>query len=212
MDDYAAEPDGPADPYGLARILAGPAWEVAPRLLGCELIRDIRTDGGVKTIRAWIVETEAYDQSDAASHSHKGRTPRTDVMFGPPGFLYVYFTYGMHYCCNVVTGPPGHGSAVLIRAAEPLEGQDVMLANRQAGRTTRLFAHDITNGPAKLCQAFGIDRTMNGHDLRQPPLRLLVRPPVPPAAIVQTARIGISRAKDVPWRFYICDNSYVSGL
>ena len=126
---------------------------------------------------------------------------------GPPGFLYVYFTYGMHYCCNVVTGAVGHGSAVLIRALEPVEGQDVMSSNRHG-----LGGEQVANGPAKLCQALRIDRAWNGHDLRQPPLQLLIQPPLPKTEVVQTTRIGISRAKDVPWRFYIRGNPYVSRL
>lgn len=174
---------------------------VAPALLGSLLIRDV---DGQKLIGR-IVETEAYDQTDAASHSYKGRTPRTDVMFGPPGHLYVYFTYGMHYCCNIVTGPVGTGSAVLIRAVEPLEGLDIMEDNRK-GRSGR----ELTNGPAKLCQAYGIDKTWNGHDLRKPPLQLILGEPLPTETIVQTTRIGITRAKDVPWRFYVKDNPYVS--
>src|SRR4051812_36867857 len=110
----------------LTDVLLSPANEVAPRLLGSYLVREVN---GQKLVGK-IVETEAYDQSDVASHSYRGETPRTKVMFGPPGHLYVYFTYGMHYCCNVVTGPPGHGSAVLIRALQPLEGEEVMSQNR----------------------------------------------------------------------------------
>lgn len=179
-----------------------PAWEVAPRLLGAAFVHELE-DG--TRLAGRIVETEAYDQSDTASHSYKGRTPRTDVMFGPSGHLYVYFTYGMHYCCNVVTGGEGHGSAVLIRAVEPLEGIDTMAENR-GGRPL----HELTNGPAKVCQAFSINRSMNGHDLHLPPLRLQLSRAVPQENIVQTTRIGISTAKDVPWRFYIKDNPYVS--
>lgn len=171
--------------------LARPSVEVAPRLLGCILQREI--NGQILAGR--IVETEAYDQTDAASHSYKGKTPRTDVMFGPAGHLYVYFTYGMHYCCNVVTGQPGEGSAVLIRALEPLEGQALP-------RTT--------NGPAKLCQALGIDKSLNGHDLSQPPLELILRPPLKTEDIVQTTRVGITKAKDAPLRFYIKGNPHVS--
>lgn len=182
--------------------LSGPAEKVAPRLLGSHLILALRN--GEKLVSR-IVETEAYDQSDAASHSYKGRTPRTDVMFGPAGHLYVYFTYGMHYCCNVVTGPEGHGSAVLLRAVEPLEGLDTMTQNRH-GRS----GIDLTNGPAKLCQAYGIDRSWNGHDLNQDPLQLLLQEAMPPAKITQTTRIGITQAKDVRWRWYITDNPYVS--
>jgi DNA-3-methyladenine glycosylase len=182
-------------------VLHGPAETAARRLLGCRLVLDLDD----RKLIGKIVETEAYDQADAASHSYKGRTPRTDVMFGPPGRLYVYFTYGMHYCCNVVTGPEGYGSAVLIRAIEPLGGEDIMLENRR-GRG----GHDLTNGPAKLCQAYGIDKSWNGHDLGQKPLQLLPQPEMPKNQIVQTGRIGISQAKDVPWRFYIRGNPYVS--
>jgi DNA-3-methyladenine glycosylase len=152
-----------------------------------------------------IVETEAYSQEDAASHSYRGETARTKVMFGPPGRLYVYFTYGMHYCCNVVTGPAGHGSAVLIRALEPLKGQDIMADNRHG-----LAGEQLTNGPAKLCQALGIRCDFNGHDLRKQPLQLTLHPPLAQDQIVQTTRVGISQARDVPWRFYIKGNAYVS--
>lgn len=183
-------------------LLNGPAQMVAPRLLGALLVRTL--DDGTK-LTSRIVETEAYDQSDAASHSYKGRTPRTDVMFGPAGFLYVYFTYGMYFCCNVVTGLKGHGSAVLLRALEPVEGEAVMSANR-GGKS----GIEVTNGPAKLCAAYGIDKQLNGHDLREEPLELILQDPLPPNQIVQTTRIGISQAKDVQWRFYIKDNPYVS--
>lgn len=179
-------------------FLKRPAHEVAPLLLGCILEREI--DG--KTIRAKIVETEAYDQSDAASHSFKGKTKRTDVMFGEPGCLYVYFTYGMHYCCNVVTGEKGVGAAVLIRAVEPLEGEEFMQELRMVS------GKNLTNGPAKLCQALSIGKSLNGHNLKQSPLRLLIQKPV--KEITQTKRIGISQAKDVEWRFYISGNEYVS--
>jgi DNA-3-methyladenine glycosylase len=185
----------------LYKVLAGSSEAVAPRLLGCRLIREL--DG--QRIVCRIVETEAYDQDDVASHSCRGETPRTAVMFGPPGHLYVYFTYGMHYCCNIVTGPVGRGAAVLIRALEPLEGSEVMAANR-GGR----FGAAISNGPAKLCQALEIDKGWNGHNLQEPPLRLELRPALPATAIVQTTRIGISQAKELPWRFYIRGNSFVS--
>jgi DNA-3-methyladenine glycosylase len=165
------------------------------------LVREL--DG--QRLEGKIVETEAYHQNDAASHSYKGRTPRTDIMFGPEGFLYVYFTYGMHYCMNVVTGPQGEGSAVLIRALEPLSGEELMRERRH-----NIAGANVTNGPAKLCQALAVDKAMNGHDLRKMPLVLVVKPPVPSMAIVQTTRIGISQAKDRPWRFYIAGNPYVS--
>jgi DNA-3-methyladenine glycosylase len=182
-------------------FLEGAASEVAPRLLGCILERQL--DGRVVRVR--IVETESYDQSDAASHSYKGKTPRTDIMFGPAGHLYVYFTYGMHYCCNVVAGLEEEGAAVLIRAVEPLEGEDILSLHRNGKRGTELL-----NGPAKLCQALAIDKAMNGHDLHNTPLKLIPQPPLSKKEIVTTTRIGISQAKDKPWRFYMKDNRYVS--
>jgi len=177
------------------------AADAAKRLLGCILEREI--DGQIVRVR--IVETEGYDQTDAASHSYKGRTERTDVMFGPPGHLYVYFTYGMHYCCNIVVGNEGYGAAVLIRAVELIGDDEAVLKKRRNGRT----GIELTNGPAKLCQALGIDRRMNGHDLHKVPLRLVMQPGLTNGVIV-TTRVGISQAKDVPWRFYLKDNRYVS--
>lgn len=175
---------------------------VAPLLLGCILERYI--DGRV--IRVKIVETEAYDQTDVASHSYRGETERTRVMFGKYGHLYVYFTYGMHYCANIVTGEKGHGAGVLIRAVEPVEGIDIV--EKKRNKTGR----EATNGPAKLCQALGIDKMLNGHDLRSGELRLTPQPALQTSMITQTTRIGISEGKDVPWRFYITDNPYVSKL
>lgn len=182
-------------------ILNDSVDKVAKRLLGCELVREI--DG--KTIRVKIVETEAYDQTDAASHAYNGRTPRADVMFGPAGHLYVYFTYGMHYCCNIVAGLEGYGAGVLIRAVEPFEGETT-LEKRRGGKV----GVELTNGPAKLCQALGIDRRMNGHDLKKSPLQLVVRSATASNQIIATTRVGISKAKDVKWRSYIADNPYVS--
>jgi DNA-3-methyladenine glycosylase len=182
-------------------ILSQPSEIVAPRLLGCELEREI--DG--QTLVGRIVETEAYKKSDSASHSYHGQTPRTEVMFGPAGFLYVYFTYGMHYCCNVVTGKVGEGSAVLIRAIEPLKGERSMSLNRHGLRGIQL-----TNGPAKLCQALQINKRMNGQDLRQKPLQLIIKPALETDHVVQTTRIGITKAQDAPLRFYIKGSEYVS--
>lgn len=182
-------------------FLSGSAVDAARRLLGCIIEREV---DGVKLV-ARIVETEAYDMDDAASHSYNGETGRTKVMFGPAGYLYVYFTYGMHYCCNIVTGPVGHGSAVLIRAVEPIEGAEDM-ALRRKGRDGK----ELTNGPAKLCQALVIGKAQNGQDLREPPLQLIVKPTVPANQIAQTTRIGISQSKGTPWRFYIRGNQYVS--
>ena len=178
------------------------AASAARRLLGCEFVREL--DG--ESLRVRIVETEAYDQTDAASHSYKGKTPRTGIMFGPAAHLYVYFTSGMHYCMNVVVGEEGYGAAVLIRAVEPITGEELLVPRRR-GRT----GVELTNGPAKLCQALGVDKSMNGHDLEKPPLTLVMKAPLPESEIITTERIGISQAKDMPWRFYIRDNPYVSG-
>ena len=135
-------------------FLEGIASEIAPRLLGCVLERSF--NGATAKVR--IVETEAYDQTDIASHSYRGETERTRVMFGEPGHLYVYFTYGMHYCCNVVVGRKGYGAAVLLRAVEPLIGIKEMQVRRKNKEGV-----EITNGPAKLCQALAIDKTLNGN-------------------------------------------------
>lgn len=182
-------------------VLKTSADVAAKRLLGCVLSREI--DG--QTVRVRIVETEAYDQTDAASHSYNGPTPRVETMFGPAGHSYIYFTYGMHYCCNIVAGEAGFGAGALVRAVEPLDGMEV-LEKRRGGKS----GVEITNGPAKLCQALGIDLGMNGHDLTQPPLQLTIMPALPDEAVTVTTRIGISKAKDVLWRYYITDNPYVS--
>lgn len=181
-------------------ILEGEASVVALRLLGCELISEI--DG--ERVRVKIVETEAYDQSDAASHSYKGPTARNKIMFGKAGYLYVYFTYGMHYCANIVTGEAGHGSGVLIRAVEPLENEAVLERRRN------IAGVNLTNGPAKLTKALGINKTFNGHNLRESPLRLIVHKALPKSQIVTTTRIGITKSKELPLRFYIKSNPYVS--
>lgn len=185
----------------LSHLLNIPAEVAAPRLLGCELVREFEE----KKLVAKIVETEAYDQTDEASHSFRGNTERTSVMFGPAGFLYVYFTYGMHYCMNVVIDTPGHGAAVLIRAIEPLASVEIMSANRHG-----LAGPILTNGPAKLTQALAIDKNFNGHNLAESPLKLVIKPPLATSEIVQTTRVGISRATGKPWRFYIRDNIFVS--
>lgn len=183
---------------GLLERLSAP--EAAKRLLGCELLVML----GGREARVKIVETEAYHQTDAASHSYSGKTQRTEVMFGPAGHLYVYFTYGMHYCCNVVTGPIGDGAAVLIRAVEPIAGEPSLQANRDKSGT------ELTNGPAKLCQALAIDTRFNGHDLSRSPIRLVFKQQVPDDMIEQTTRVGVTKAIDMPWRFYIRGNAYVS--
>lgn len=177
-----------------------PAEVAARRLLGCELLREI--DG--RQVRVRIVETEAYDQADEASHTFGGRTKRNDAMFKSAGHMYVYFTYGMHHCCNVVCGQEGFGSGVLIRAVEPVEGVDIIEARRG------LSGVNVTNGPGKICQALGIDLRLSGHDLSEPPIQLIKRPALSGSIITNGPRIGISRAVHELRRFYITDNPYVS--
>ena len=180
-----------------------PSLEVAPDLLGRHLVRRL-PDGRVLTVR--IVETEAYREDDPASHSFRGRTPRTVVMFGPPGRLYVYFTYGMHFCMNVVTGPDGEGSAVLLRAAEPLSGIDEM-ARRRGLEAPGL----LCSGPARLCQAVGVDRSLNGTDLvRGGDVWLVEGTPVPPSLVGRGPRVGIRVGVERRWRFFVLDDPYVS--
>lgn len=143
-----------------------------------------------------IVEVEAYRSDEPAAHSFRGPTPRTAVMFGPAGRLYVYFSYGMHHCANVVTGADGDGQAVLLRSVVPLEGIDVM-RERRHGRK------QLADGPGKLCQAFGLDLTHTGLDLCAPDADVYVADDgtPPPDVAVTTPRVGITKAVDLPWRF-----------
>ncbi len=173
----------------------------AKDLLGCILVYD--SPEGLTS--GMIVETEAYTMEDVASHSYRGKTPRNSVMFGPAGYAYIYFTYGMHYCFNVVTGPEGSGEAVLIRALEPLEGVELMKKRRG-----KIEERELTNGPAKLVQALGITKDEHyGFNLLSGD-KLRLEPWSPPGKVVETTRVGITLAKDVPWRFYIAGNTFVS--
>ncbi|MFI7491061.1 DNA-3-methyladenine glycosylase [Micromonospora echinaurantiaca] len=197
-----AESAGLADLADLADLLAGPVLPAARGLLGCRL-----TAGGV-TVRITEVEAYAGTAGDPASHAHRGRTPRNAVMFGPAGHAYVYFTYGMHWCVNVVTGPAGEAAAVLLRAGEVVDGLAVARARRPAVRRDV----DLARGPARLCAALGIDRSAYGtHLLGDGPVRL--RPgdaPVPADAVAAGPRVGVTGAHDVPWRFWIAGDPTVS--
>ena len=185
------------------RFYKRPSTTVARALLGQVLVRATR-GGGRLTAR--IVETEAYAQDDPASHSFRGRTARNAVMFGEPGHLYVYFTYGMHFCANVVTGRPGEGSAVLLRAAEPLEGVRTM-ARRRGTADPR----SLCSGPARLCQAFGIVRGADGLDLVDGGRTWIERGrPIEDARVVVGPRIGIREGLDRAWRFRIDGDGFVS--
>jgi DNA-3-methyladenine glycosylase len=177
---------------------------VARDLLGKTLWR--RADAGPAA--GIIVETEAYDgANDPASHAWRGQTQRNAVMFGPPGYAYVYFTYGMHYCLNAVTGPVGQASAVLLRAIQPVVGLELM----RERRGTRIPDRDLARGPGRLCQALGITTADNGADLAGDALWISETAPAPALLIATTPRIGITRAAERPWRFVACDNQYISG-
>jgi DNA-3-methyladenine glycosylase len=193
-------------------LAAGPL-RVAPFLLNKVLVHGDRAGR--------IVEVEAYHGTDdPASHAYRGLTKRTEVMFGPPGFLYVYFTYGMHWCANVVCGPDGEAAAVLIRALEPLRGIEDMRESRPAARRDV----DLSNGPAKLCEALAITGVDNGTDLLAlapkhrrgaptsglTPVRLEDDGTVPPRRPGRGVRVGISVAAERPWRFWVAGNPHVS--
>jgi DNA-3-methyladenine glycosylase len=171
-------------------FFARPSEVVAPELLGLVL--------QVGDLSGRITEVEAYGGADdAASHAFRGLTARNEVMFGPAGHLYVYFTYGMHHCANVVTGrSTGDGQAVLLRAVTPLRGLDEMRARRPKARTDKQLA----DGPGKLCAAFGLDRVSNGVDLCRGPIGIW-SDGFAPAVVMVTPRIGISKEVDRPWRW-----------
>ncbi|HEY8534379.1 MAG TPA: DNA-3-methyladenine glycosylase [Micromonospora sp.] len=185
----------------LGELLAGPVVPAARGLLGCRI-----SANGV-TIR--ITEVEAYGGGgDPASHAYRGRTTRNAVMFGPAGYAYVYFTYGMHWCMNVVTGPEGEAAAVLLRAGEVIDGLATARARRPAARRDV----DLARGPGRLCAALGLNGSADGlYLLGDGPVRLAPRvEPVPPERITSGPRVGVTGARDRPWRFWIVDEPTVS--
>jgi DNA-3-methyladenine glycosylase len=186
-----------------------PAEEVAQDLLGRWLVRDL--NGERLVLR--LVEVEAYlGAPDRASHAWDGRrTPRNESLYLPGGHAYVYFIYGMHWCLNAVTGEQDIGSAVLIRAGEPVKGEERMMENR--GRTGKVRPGDLAGGPGKLCQALAIDRSLDGVLLDREPLRIAKGEPVGAEDIVAGPRIGVDYAGEAaawPLRFAIRDNPHVS--
>jgi DNA-3-methyladenine glycosylase (3mg) len=183
-----------------------PALLVAKDLLEKILVRKI----GRIIFSGKIVEVEAYGGAkDPASHAYRGKTKRNEVMFGEGGFLYVYFTYGMHFCANVVTGKRDVGEAVLIRAVEPLIGVEAIKRNR--GFTgDRRDERNLTNGPAKLCEAFDIKGKDNGTDLLGDEIFLIEGESIPKSNIGTSTRIGITRGKEKKWRFFVRGNKWVS--
>jgi DNA-3-methyladenine glycosylase len=185
-------------------LLGGDPVDVAPQLLGKLLVMGERAGR--------IVEVEAYrGETDPASHAYRGRTPRNASMFGPPGRCYVYFTYGMHHCVNVVCGAEGEARAVLVRALDPVQGLEAMRDARSMRRGAPPPDHELCRGPANLCQALGIDRRHDGGDLLAPAVptgastgpRLIDDGTPAPARIDRGPRIGVRAGTDLPWRFWV---------
>ncbi len=177
--------------------------KVAKELLGKYLV----VKKGKRLLSGKIVETEAYiGKNDPASHAYRGVTPRTKLMFGKPGYAYIYFTYGMYYCLNFVTEREGFPAAVLIRAVEPKEGIDLFIKRRN---TKKL--ENLTNGPGKVCLAFGLGKRLNGVDLCSDIIWVEDRGEKP-ERIVSASRIGIKEGEDKKWRFYISKNEFVSRI
>jgi DNA-3-methyladenine glycosylase len=176
-------------------FFARSAHEIAPELIGVTLL----VDG----VGGPIVEVEAYDQEDPASHSFRGPTPRNAVMFGPPGYAYVYRSYGIHWCLNFVCDMPGRAEAVLLRALRPEHGLAVMRRRRSMNDERALCS-----GPGKLCQALGVGREHDGLPLDAPPFELLARTETPP--VVTGPRIGITRAAELPWRYGLAGSPFLS--
>ncbi len=200
-----------------------PTLEVARDLLGKFIV--CRHRG--RRLIGRIVEAEAYREGDPASHTFRGRTKRNEVMYSKGGHLYVYFTYGMHFCANVVTRKEGIGEAALIRAVEPIKGIEVMMKNRfpthhptihqfppkadaPLAQTTHQFLFNLTNGPAKFCQAFGISREQNGTDLVGNTIYLLKGETIPESRIGRSTRIGVTNGGEKRWRFFVKGNEWVS--
>jgi DNA-3-methyladenine glycosylase len=184
---------------------------VAPALLG--LVLEHETADGL--VAVMLTEVEAYAGSiDPASHSFRGMTGRNAVMFGPPGHAYVYFTYGMHFCANVVCSPPGVATGILLRAGRVLVGEE--LARRRRGFDSAREPRDLARGPARLCQAMAINRSQDGEDLLDPSGGLRLREaanherPAQPPQIEAGPRVGVSQAADIPWRFWVAQDPTVS--
>ncbi len=202
---------------------------VARALLNCLLIYD----SPAGTFVGRITETEGYTRDDPACHAYRGETVRNATMFGPPGHAYIYLSYGIHYCFNAVTAPAGTAEAVLIRALEPLAGRELMRANRGLPDTTGQPVSDLTRvedergritegrflcgGPGKLCRAYGLDRALDGADLTTNERFWIAKPPpelgiATPRTedILATTRIGITRGAELPWRYYLRGEPYLS--
>ena len=191
----SAEASDPSPPRLPRDFFARSVHEVAPELIGVTLL----VDG----VGGPVVEVEAYDEDDPASHGFRGRTARNAVMFGPAGFAYVYRSYGIHWCLNFVCGQPGRAEAVLIRALEPTHGLDVMRSRRGTDAE-----RSLASGPGKLCQALGVTSAHYGLPLDEPPFELRARPATP--LIATGCRIGITQATELPWRYGLEGSAYLS--
>ena len=189
-----------------ARLLP-PARVLAPRLIGAVLVSDV----GGREVAVRLTEVEAYEGTDdPASHAFRGPTPRTRVMFGPPGHLYCYFTYGMHWCANIVCGPDGAASAVLLRGGTIVRGAEHAFARRPAARHER----ELARGPARLATCLGLGRDTDGTDLCDPsaPVRIESLPPRRRPGVVSGPRVGISVATERPWRYWSAGDPTVSSF
>ena len=200
-------PDAEPPSRALSRAaLSRRAEEVAPELLGALVV----AEGASGRVAVRLTEVEAYGGAgDPGSHAYRGPTPRNAVMFGPPGHAYVYFTYGMHWCLNVVCGPLGEAAGVLLRAGEVVEGLEVARSRRTPTRPER----DLARGPARLCRALGVDGSCNGVDLLAPGgrLRLLPGSPLDRRQVVMGPRVGVGGAgASTPWRFHVAGDPTVS--
>ena len=205
LNPPAVFPEG-LGPLLTAANLLGPVDVVAPTLLGCWLVAD-RPEGRV-AVRLTEVEAYSGEGQDPASHAHRGPTPRAEIMFGPPGRLYVYFSYGVHWCANVVVGPEGRGSAVLLRAGEVVMGEELARMRRPAARAVR----DLARGPARLTQALAIGPDDRSVDLLAPDSDVRLHRGSPPRSVSAGPRVGISQATDLPWRFWDPDTASVSAF
>jgi DNA-3-methyladenine glycosylase len=185
-----------------------PVLVVAKDLLGKVLVYKM----GSNILAGRIIEVEAYDGIvDQASHAFKGKTKRNEVMFNEGGYFYVYFTYGAHFCCNIVTGKQNHGAAVLIRAIEPLLGINKMITNR-FGRELKSEneIYNLTSGPGKVCKAFGFTKEHSGFDLTNRSVFIVNQPKLKKSMIGISKRIGITKSVSFPWRFFEIGNPYLS--
>jgi DNA-3-methyladenine glycosylase len=201
----ALPPDRPGPgPLLTAVDLLGPVDAVAASLLGCWVVTD-RPEGQVG-LRLTEVEAYSGQGEDPASHAHRGPTPRAEIMFGPPGRLSVYFSYGVHWCANVVVGPAGRAAAVLLRAGEVVVGEPLARSRRPAARMVR----DLARGPARLTQALAIGPDDRGADLLDPASSVRLHRGTAPSGVSTGPRVGISVATELPWRFWETGASSVS--